>query len=272
MFLVNGKPAKMLPLTDRAIQFGDGVFRTMRKEKGKILFWDEQYQKLKHDAEVIQIVCPEKALLEADLAELRLRDAAVKIILSRGNSIRGYAPAVDAKATRIVQENTLPETYAHLLTDGVRIRFAEWRLSAHPKLAGIKHLNRLDNVMARLEHTDAEIFESLMLDQEGWVTEGTMSNVFALKNAILFTPDLRYGGVAGVMRDKVIAAAKKLGIAVIILPLTPENILEADELILTNSLFGVVPVRECDLQVWADFSLCYALHQAIFSPNDPSEF
>jgi 4-amino-4-deoxychorismate lyase len=264
MELVNGIASTTLPLSDRSIQFGDGVFRTLCKQQGNILFWDAHYLKLKHDAYRLGIACPLQEELASDLAQISQPNAAIKIILSRGNTLRGYAAARDLAITRIVQAYPLPDSQKSWLIEGVRVRFAQWRLSIQPQLAGIKHLNRLDNVMARQEWTDSDIVESLMLDQTGGVIEGTMSNLFIFQHGLLCTPDLAHCGVAGVMRDKVIEAAQCLGIKVNYVSLLPENILQADALMLTNSLWGVLPVRQCESRVWQDFSLCYALYQRIF--------
>ena len=264
MQLVNGIISATLPLSDRSIQFGDGVFRTLRKQQGKVLFWENHYLKLKHDAQSVDIRCPTQEELAADLDKIRVEDAAIKIILSRGNTVRGYAAPPGLAVTRIVQATPLPRHRENWLRDGVKVRFAKWRLSMQPQLAGIKHLNRLDNVMACREWTDPTIAESLMLDQTGRVIAGTMSNIFILREGALLTPDLTYCGVAGVMRDKVIEIAPRLTIKVKYEALSPETILQADALMLTNSLLGVLPVRQCETRVWQDFSVCSALHQMIF--------
>lgn len=266
MHWVNGVKTSTLPLSDRSIQFGDGVFRTMRKQQGHILFWPDHYRKLAHDARVLGLECPTQTLLEEELAAIELTDAVIKIILTRGNSERGYAIPDFLPVTRIISSYPLPVEFSSWQTQGVKVRFANWRLSSQAALAGIKHLNRLDNVMARAEWRDPAIFESLMLDQEGNVIEGVMSNLFILKDKDLWTPELKTCGVAGVMRDKVIATSASFGIKVRFDSFKRQDIESADGLILTNSLFGLVPVRECEQQQWHDFSLCTQLTQHIFNP------
>jgi 4-amino-4-deoxychorismate lyase len=262
---VNGMLSTTLPLSDRSIQFGDGVFRTLRKAGGRLLFWEAHYSKLKHDAARLGIVCPAQEVFTADLANISLPDAAIKIILSRGNTARGYAAAPELVVTRIVQAHPLPEGREKWLAEGVKVRFAQWRLSMQPQLAGIKHLNRLDNVMARREWTEPTLLESLMLDQAGRVIEGTMSNLFIVRDKVLITPALTECGVAGVMRDKIIEAAQHLSMQVKLIALTPDMVLQADALMLSNSLWGILPVNQCEKRVWQDFSVCYALHQMIFN-------
>lgn len=274
MYIVNGELATHLPLSDRSIQFGDGVFRTLRQQQGIPVFWEAHYQKLMHDACAMGIVCPPREVFEEDFTLIKMTEGIVKIILSRGNTARGYAVSQDLPVTRIVQVSPTPVGRETWLQEGVKIRFADWRLSSQPRLAGIKHLNRLDNVMARLEWNDPDIAESLMLDQAGYVIEGVMSNMFLWQQGGLYTPNLTDCGVAGVMRDKVIEATQHLGIPLIYQSLTPEHIWQAEAVLLTNSVFGIVPVRECESEkykknrVWRDFSLCLTLYHTIFERID----
>lgn len=261
---VNGELSTTIPLSDRSIQFGDGVFRTMRKKGGRILFWNEHYQKLVHDACVLGVDCPPQALFEKELMAIELKDAIVKIIITRGNTERGYAVPEDLAVNRIITVHPLTIIPNAWKAKGVKVRFADWRLSHQPLLAGVKHLNRIDNVMARREWSDPEIFESLMLDQEGNVIEGVMSNVFILKQDVLWTSLLQTCGVAGIMRDKVIEAASHLKIAVQQVAFKPDILLASEGVILTNSVFGLLPVRQCEARQWMDFTLCNQLRALVF--------
>lgn len=261
---VNGTKTTALSVTDRSIQFGDGVFRTMRKERGQILFWDDHYRKLAHDAGVLGLTCPAQSLLETELKAVDLENAAIKIILTRGSTARGYSAPDDLIGNRIITVHPLTLADPSRKTQGVKVRFARWRLSHQPALAGIKHLNRLDNVMARKEWSDPDIFESLMLDQEGYVVEGVMSNLFVIRDNHLWTAELKTCGVAGVMRGKVIEASRRLGLTLQWGHFTSQDILTADGLILTNSLYGLVPVHQCEGRQWKDFSFCTFISQSIF--------
>lgn len=261
---VNGELSTTLALSERGIQFGDGVFRTMRKEGGRILFWNEHYQKLVHDARVLRLVCPPQALFEKELKAIELEDAIVKIIITRGNTERGYTIPTGLAVNRIITAHSVTIIPNAWKEQGVKVRFADWRLSHQPLLAGVKHLNRLDNVMARAEWNDLEIVESLMLDHEGNVIEGVMSNVFVLKEGVLLTSALQSCGVAGIMRDKVIGAATRLEIAVQQVVFRPDTLLASDGVILTNSVFGLLPVKQCEERQWSDFTLCNQLRALIF--------
>ncbi|WP_148714704.1 aminodeoxychorismate lyase [Chitinolyticbacter meiyuanensis] len=250
--LVDGVPAESLPLTDRAVQFGDGVFRTVRCDGGGVRFWRRQYDKLAADGAALGIVVPPREVFEADIRLLALGDAALKLIVTRGESVRGYAVPADCHPHRIVQASALPPP---LPVEGVRVRWCETRAGWQPALAGIKHLNRLENVLARREWSDPTIFEGLLLDRDGHVLEGVLSNVLALSGKVLFTPRLDGAGVAGVMRAVLCEAAARCGLQVRHAALTPAALLAADRLYLCNSLIGLTPVRELAGQHWGAHAL-----------------
>lgn len=133
---------------------------------------------------------------------------------------------------------------------GVQLHVCELRLGAQPKLAGIKHLNRLENVLARMEWREDSIFEGLLLDQTGNVIECTMSNVFARFENQLITPDLSQCGVAGITRQRILGLGNVLGLNVLVKPLTLDQLLQADEVIICNSLYGVFQVSSIANKVW----------------------
>ncbi len=117
------------------------------------------------------------------------------------------------------------------------------RLGCNPGLAGVKHLNRLEQVLARAEWDDPSIVEGLMRDADGHVVEGTMSNLFAVLDGVLLTPELSLCGVRGIMREIVLETAARCGLAPVERKIPTEALLRADEVFLTNSLIGVWPVR-----------------------------
>jgi 4-amino-4-deoxychorismate lyase len=131
------------------------------------------------------------------------------------------------------------------------VRLCEARLGSNLQLAGIKHLNRLEQVLARQEWEEPDIREGLLLDEEGHVIEGTMSNLFAVKRGTLVTPDLTRCGVAGIMRTVVMEQAGHLGLDVSVKPLPLADVEQADELFLTNSLIGIWPVIGLENRTWS---------------------
>jgi 4-amino-4-deoxychorismate lyase len=249
MTLINGIPSNAVSANDRGLLYGDGVFRTLKRVAGVSRCWPRQYARLAADCAALDLRCPDAAMLAAELAQLPA-DCVAKIIITRGPGVRGYAVAAEAMPTRIVTASALPDYPESHYTSGVKACLCRLRLSSQPRLAGIKHLNRLENVLARMEWTDAAIAEGILLDEAGNVIEGTMSNVFALRDGVLHTPDLSRCGVAGVQRERILAFAAELGLKARVAPLSLEALMAADEVMLCNSVIGLWQVREFNGQVW----------------------
>ena len=180
MNLINGVAGDAVSVRDRGLAYGDGVFRTFPVRGGKPALWQRQYTKLAHDCKAIAIDCPPSATLESDLAQIGASepDCVVKIIITRGDSARGYAPPSEPKPTRVVTSSALPDYPKHNAETGVRTHLCRIRLATQPALAGIKQLNRLENVLARAEWSDPSITEGLLCDADDNVIGGTMSNLF----------------------------------------------------------------------------------------------
>jgi 4-amino-4-deoxychorismate lyase len=204
--LINGVPGNAISGQDRGLLYGDGVFRTMLVRNRSVQYWPEHYRKLQHDCQALGLECPAEPLLRDELALViqQRRDATAKIIITRGESARGYAPPVTPKITRIISSGDVPEYPEANSKSGVKLHLCQLRLAHQPRLAGIKHLNRLENVLAAAEWNDPAIAEGLLLDQAGRVIEGTRTNLFCVRDGVLITPSLEQCGVAGVQRERVI--------------------------------------------------------------------
>lgn len=252
MVLVNGIPSDSIHAMDRGLMYGDGVFRTLRARDGVLLHWRRHYQKLQADCAALNIACPDEALLAREARKLceTATICAVKIIITRGISARGYAASLAAEPTRIIVCSPLPAFPEKFFREGVKVRLCDIRLPFQPRLAGVKHLNRLENVLARMEWNDEEIAEGILRDAENNVIEGTASNLFLVKQEMLYTPDLSRCGVAGVQRERVMDFAAKLGMPLKIQPLSLQRLMEADEIMLCNSLIGVWQVNELNGKTW----------------------
>jgi len=172
--------------------------------------------------------------------------AVLKVIVTRGSGGRGYRVPDKPAATRIVQLHNWPVFSPSCAEHGVAVRVCETRLGHNKALAGIKHLNRLEQVLARREWSDPDIMEGLLLDADGHLVEGTMSNLFLVKEGTLLTPDLQRCGVAGVMRTRVLELADRLSFAADIRQLEMQHLLAADEVFICNSLIGIWPVIAVD--------------------------
>lgn len=255
--LVNGKPGNLISVRDRGLLYGDGVFRTLRATQGKVRHWLLHYNKLLHDCTALGIGCPEAALLFAELDRLLIQHPAgvVKLIVTRGQGIRGYAPSVQATSTHIWDISPLPDYPDDRTTLGIKARMCRLRLTQQPRLAGIKHLNRLENVLAAAESNDADIAEGLLMDAEGNVIEGICSNLFLVSRGKLVTPDLSRCGVAGVQRDRVMAWAAQHNMPLQVRDAGLEEVMDADEVFVVNSVIGLWPIRELEQRCWADFPI-----------------
>jgi len=250
--LVNGKPGNLISIRDRGLLYGDGVFRTLRATQGKAQHWLLHYKKLQHDCTALGITCPDVALLSAELNDLLVQhpDGVMKLIVTRGEGTRGYAPSIQSTPTHIWDVSPLPDYPADWAIYGIKARLCQLRLSQQPRLAGIKHLNRLENVLAAAEWNDADIAEGVLLDAPGNVIEGTRSNLFMVRDGTLLTPDLSCCGVAGVQRERVMEYAATHGIPCRTAQFGLAKLLAADEIFLVNSVIGLWPVRELQDRTW----------------------
>lgn len=260
-FLINGRHEASISPMDRGFAYGDGVFRTMLVNDGIVAHWHLHYRKLVEDCNALAIVCPSAELLASDIRRLCQAGerAAVKIVITRGEGDRGYALPALAQPARIVIKSPLPDYAAETYRQGVRLHVCQLRLGHQPMLAGIKHLNRLENVMARMEWSDAGIADGLLLDSQQHAIECTMSNLFMRNGELLVTPDLSRCGVAGVTRQRILELALRLGLQATIADIPFSKLMQAEEVIICNSLFGAWQVREIGRQQWPAMPLAEKL-------------
>ena len=265
MILVNGIQSEYIRVFDRGLTYGDGVFRTLLVRAGHPLCWPRHYDKLYADCAALDIICPPEVILAAEMAKLieEAPDCVLKVIVTRGESQRGYASPEHVEPTRILMASLAPQHPANYLTDGVRLHLCSTRLAIQPSLAGIKHLNRLENVLARREWNNSEIAEGLMLDMDGNAIEGTMSNLFLLQGKTLHTPDLGRCGVAGAQRERIMELAGRLGMTVRVENLPLARIYDASEVVLCNSVIGVWQVRELAGKTWPAGKLAARLRRLL---------
>ncbi len=243
--LINGKEKETISVYDRGLQYGDGLFETMAVRNGNIYLWETHWQRLMSGCERLSITLPDKKTIEKEIALLCLNESqlVIKLIVTRGEGQRGYPFSNTQSVTRILSSHAWPNYPEYYQSEGVAVCYCETTLSENKKLAGIKHLNRLEQILARNEWDSDEFQEGLMLTTQGHVVDGTMSNIFAVKDNVLITPDLSLSGVAGVMRKTVIKLAKEIGISICEKQTSKAELEMADELFLTNSLFGIWPVK-----------------------------
>ena len=245
---VNGQVGAPVDVFERALQYGDGLFETIRIHRYGPEFLERHIRRLRAGCERLKFPVMDWGLLRRELKELAAEhdNAVLKLILSRRCAGRGYGPLSGQGVTRIASLQPLPEWTANPAHGGIRVRICDARLAVQPLLAGIKHLNRLEQVLARAEWDDPAIAEGFMLSDRDRLIEGTMSNVFMLAKRGLITPDLSTCGVAGVMRSVILDLARSLGIDTEIRSISLDEITAAGEVFVCNSLIGIWPVVAID--------------------------
>jgi 4-amino-4-deoxychorismate lyase len=240
---VNGQESSIVGVFDRGLQFADGLFETVAFVDGKPRLWDRHMARLASGCARLNMPAPDAEVLrsEADRANGGAKRAVVKIILTRGSDSTGSAPP-----TMITAARDWPPDLETRLRDGVVARICDTRISRNPRLAGIKHLNRLEYVLAQNEVRMDETGESIVRDTQGYVIETCRANLFVVRGGQVYTSDLRYSGVCGVLRAEILEIAKDLEIMVAVVWLTPRELFAADEVFVTNAVLGVCPVRRIE--------------------------
>ena len=242
---IDGVPGETLPADDRGLHYGDGLFESIGVRAGVARFLEAHLARLASGCARLGIRFSSMAELRAEIATalaLAPPRAMLKIIVTRGSAVRrGYAPQGTEAARRLL--SLWPEAaVADSVAGGVALHRATFTLADNPALAGIKHLSRIENVMAAAEVAAAGVFDALLLDGSGHVICGSMSNVFLVRDGQVLTPRLDRCGVAGVMRGIVLRECASLGIAAVDGRVRLDALLAADEAFITNARLGVVPV------------------------------
>jgi 4-amino-4-deoxychorismate lyase len=240
---IDGRPADSLPVSDRGLAYGDGLFETIAVRQGRMPLFERHMRRLGEGARRLALPL-DVAQVRAELSSFagELGHGVAKLMVTRGDGQRGYAPPVDASCRRILIGSPAPAYPDRNRDAGIRLFPCATRLAEQPLLAGLKHLNRLEQVLARSEWQDPACAEGLMRDSSGRVVEGVFSNLFVIVDGELLTPDLLRCGVAGVMRAEILARAAAAGIATRVVDLDYRDLLAADEVFLCNSQYGIWPV------------------------------
>jgi 4-amino-4-deoxychorismate lyase len=284
--MINGIAADYLNINDRAIHYGDGLFETILCSNNRLFYWHRHYQRLQLSCKKIKIRCPDEQLLLSDIKNLLLENEntasnnhVIKIIITRGSGERGYKVTKAMTPARLVFLSDVATDYSSLLSARLfagELYLCQQQVSINESLAGLKHLNRLENVMARNEWGDTArygddehaIVDGLMLNANQHVIEGTMSNYFAVKDNQLFTPDLGQGGIKGVMRDVVIDIADNMGMAVSIVNLRVDELLAMDELFITNSLIGMKSITRFRQKQYSRSEVTKLIFETLLNTKD----
>lgn len=238
--LIDGIEADGSCFKERAFQFGDGLFETIAILDGAPCLWEAHMARLGEGCRRLRLPSPDFRLLaeEGRLLCAGHRRAVLKVFWSAGQSDRGYRRPKIINPQRILRRSTWPQMPRELT-----VRQCSHRLSENPMLAGIKHLNRLDQVLARSEWENAQIGEGLMLGQDGRVLCGTMSNIFVQRGQTLLTPSIDSAGIAGVVRNLALEIGRGIEKPVREGLVSLDDLRSADALFLSNSLMGMARVQ-----------------------------
>jgi 4-amino-4-deoxychorismate lyase len=240
---VNGVEGGSISADDRGLQYGDGLFETMGAAGGKVLRFELHMARLAEGCHRLGLPMPSIDAIEADCAKVLegLGAAVVKLVVTRGPGPRSYVPPLEPTLTRIVVSTAQQVSEAEA-SRPISLRICETRLGRNPRLAGIKHLNRLEQVLAGAELRDGAVDEGLMRSTDDRLVCATAANVFMVRAGRLLTPQISDCGVAGVMRELVLRTAAREGLEVEVGDYTLADLERADECFLTNAVRGVRPV------------------------------
>lgn len=254
-FSVNFVDGATVSAADRGFTYGDGLFETLRVVAGRAPLWGRHMARLRAGCERLRLPLPDVDALRLEASRLceGLDDAVVRITWSRGEGERGYALPSRPHPTLVLSAAPLALD-ASTYDDGIAVRLCETRLATQPLLAGMKHLNRLEQVMARAEWSDASCGEGLVRDMAGHVVCATAANLFAVFGDRWVTPPVDTCGVAGVARAEVLAWRE-----VAVEAISPERLMTADEVFLTSAVRGILPVRACAGRSWTPGTATRAL-------------
>jgi 4-amino-4-deoxychorismate lyase len=243
-WLIDGTEHSCVSPSDRGLAYGDGLFETIAAPGGEVRRLEAHLARLQRGCERLGFAAPDRKEIETDIARLWPGSVShvVKIIVTRGGGGRGYRPPSAPVPTRLVGVFPWPDYPPERYRDGIRAIHCRTRLGENPAIAGLKHLCRLENVLAQREVAVAGAHEGLMRSSRGHVISGTSSNVFAVSGGKLLTPRVDRCGVAGIMRDAVIEAAVDLRVSVREKLLSAGDLAAANELFVCNSVMGIWPV------------------------------
>ena len=240
--LINGAKQSKISIFNRNSQFGDGLFETCLVENKKILFWTNHFARLNRGCEQLKISKVDESVWLSDvkkaLSLCSYDRCVVKLILSRGESLRGYGFKDDIKPVRAVIVLELQNT---TLNNLFSLEYCQSGYNSNPKLAGIKHCNRLEQVLAR---AGLKSDEGIMLDENHNVISVTQGNIYAIHGNTLITPKLDKCGVEGTRRAIILDLAKLLGIKVKVDTLSAKELVQADEVFISNSIIGIQSIRQ----------------------------
>jgi 4-amino-4-deoxychorismate lyase len=242
--IVNGRQQQHIAIADRAFQYGDGCFTTMAFRNEHLEFFDAHIERLKLACKTLYIEFDKWSELERCIADSLKPavDCVIKVIITRGEGGRGYSPEGTTNPSFIISHHTIPLHYSSWQTKGVHLTVSPIKLACQPLLAGIKHLNRLEQVLVKHALAQTRYDDAIVCDTQHKIIETSIGNLFWYKDNVWFTADLSESGVEGVMRNQIVAIMQEKGLECRVVKQDVSDLFDAQELFVCNSLMVLVPV------------------------------
>ena len=261
VILIDGKKQSKASVFNRNTQFGDGLFETCLVENKKLLFWSNHLERMRLGCDCLNISMIDETLWLSDIRKafslMKIDNCIVKLVLSRGESLRGYSYKDNIRPIRITIVSELKKNNQD---KGFSLEFCNSGYNSNPKLAGIKHCNRLEQVIAR---AGIKVDDGIMLDENENVVSVTQGNIFCIQGNRLITPNLDKCGIEGTRRAVILKIAVDLGFDINIKNLSVEELLRSDEVFISNSIQGVGPVNQIEDFVYSKHKITEIISETL---------
>ena len=261
VILIDGKKQSKASIFNRNTQFGDGLFETCLVENKKLLFWSNHLERMRLGCDRLKISMIDETLWLSDIRKafslMKIDNCIVKLVLSRGESLRGYSYKDNIRPIRITIVSELKKNNQD---KGFSLEFCNSGYNSNPKLAGIKHCNRLEQVIAR---AGIKVDDGIMLDENENVVSVTQGNIFCIQGNRLITPNLDKCGIEGTRRAVILKIAVDLGFDINIKNLSVAELLRSDEVFISNSIQGVGPVNQIEDFVYSKHKITEIISETL---------
>lgn len=262
---VNGVQADTVSVSDRGFSYGDGIFTTIKVVDGHCQLLTQHLIRLQQGITALAISQIDfKALLDDIKGKaLTLHSGVIKIVITRGIGQRGYSSVGCDSPTTVVSTNPLPSHYELWQQQGIDIGVSTVALGINPLTAGLKHLNRLEQVLVKQQVDEYGWADALVLDCQACIIETSMANIFWRTGDVLYTPSLDFSGVKGLVRQEIMALAQQWSLPMVEDRFKLSSIFDSDEIFITNCLMGVVPITGIESKSYAIGDLTRRLQKSI---------
>ncbi|MEH6605446.1 MAG: aminodeoxychorismate lyase [Pseudomonadales bacterium] len=267
---VNGQAMTEISYLDRGFNYGDGLFETIRVNHGVPVLWSLHLDRLLSGCNRLgialstdQVQFTLDQLMAAALAA-GFSSGIAKLVITRGVGGRGYTPEMTAQPSIVSSWHAIPQPAMSRYSDGISLLLCESPLSRNPLLAGIKHMARLEQVLAAREVAQSGADDGLLVDVDGYIIEALAANIFFQQGAVLHTPCLNQAGVAGTLRRYLMdTVAPELSVPVVEREIHYSELANFDHAFISSSVFGLTPVSSIGDRPMSDSVLMRQLQTVI---------